>query len=71
MRNMFPDTCYKCGAHVPTGYGFFELIPRAKRRGRKWRCKCVKCADGRDVKPGDREVHGARNALARWEADHA
>ena len=27
--------------------------------GKKWRVKCVKCADGRDVRPTDREVIGA------------
>lgn len=71
MRNMYPGTCYECGAHVPTGFGFFELIPKSKRRGSKWRCKCVKCADGRTVKPDDREVKAAEKRRDLREADHA
>ena len=54
MRNRYPDTCYKCGADVPVGHGFFE-----RHRGR-WRVQCVKCCDGRDVKPTDPEVRRAK-----------
>lgn len=55
MGNRYPGTCYKCGCHVPIGYGFFE-----RHRG-GWRVQCVKCADGREVKPDDREVLRAQH----------
>lgn len=49
-RNMYPGTCYSCGAYVPAGYGHFE-----RRYGQypKWRIKCVKCASGRTVTADD------------------
>lgn len=50
MRNRYPGTCYKCGCQVPIGYGFFERYKGG------WRVKCVKCTDGRIVKPNDKEV---------------
>lgn len=59
MRNAFPGVCYVCGEHVPTGFGFFERIPKSKRQGRKWRVKCVKCTDGRTVRCSHREVKNA------------
>lgn len=59
MRNRFEGTCYKCGCHVPVGYGFFERVS-FREHGRKWRVQCVKCADGRDVKPDDNEVKRAQ-----------
>ena len=55
MRNRFPGYCYKCGCRVPTGYGFFEKLRRPEN-GRKWRVQCVRCCDGRDVRPCHREV---------------
>lgn len=66
MRNRFPGTCYMCGSHVPTGYGFFELVPKRQRRGGKWRVKCVKCTDGRDVRPDDKEVGVAKRRRDCW-----
>lgn len=59
MRNRYPGTCYKCGRHVPIGYGFFERVNYSKH-GKKWRVQCVKCADSRDVKPDDKEVKRAQ-----------
>ena len=59
MRNRYEGTCYKCGCHVPPGYGFFEKV-HDHSQGGKWRVKCVKCADGRDVGEGDAEVRRAR-----------
>lgn len=52
-RNRYPGYCYKCGEHVPIGYGHFE-----RYRG-MWRIKCVKCASGRIVKDTDKEVKRA------------
>ena len=54
MRNRYQGTCYKCGSHVPVGYGFFE------RHNGGWRVQCVKCCDGRTVKDGDPEVKRAK-----------
>lgn len=69
MRNKFPGYCYKCGKYVPTGYGFFEHVNYLEY-GKKWRVKCVKCTDGRKVKPTDREVIGAQKARDRWMKEH-
>ena len=68
MRNAFPGYCYVCGDYVPTGFGFFERIPHHKRQGRKWRVKCVKCADGRTVKASHREVRRAECRKAELQA---
>lgn len=69
MRNKFPGYCYKCGCYVPVGYGFFERV-NYLQYGKKWRVKCVKCTDGREVKPTDREVIGAQKAHDRWIEEH-
>lgn len=67
MRNMFPGYCYKCGRYVPTGYGFFEKVPRKLRAGRaKWRVQCVECADGRKVAESDEAVISTRNRRDKW-----
>ncbi len=62
MRNRFSGTCYKCGCHVPVGYGFFE---RCEGGRTKWRVQCVRCADGREVGPDDPEVLRAQRLRAR------
>jgi len=54
MRNRYAGTCYKCGCHVPVGFGFFE------RHQGGWRVQCVKCCDGRDAKETDKEVLRAK-----------
>ena len=59
MRNRYPGYCYKCGSYVPIGFGFFERV-NFLEHGRKWRVKCVKCTDGRTVKPDDAEVRRAQ-----------
>lgn len=61
MRNMYPGTCYKCGRHVSTGYGFFERCNYLKNGHRKWRVQCVECADGRRVNDDDPAVINAQN----------
>lgn len=58
-RNIYPDTCYKCGQLVPPGYGFFERIydwHERKALNKGWRVQCVKCADGRTVSADERIV---------------
>ena len=55
MRNRYGGTCYKCGAWVPPGFGFFEKN-HGQFYGARWRVQCVKCCDGREVKPTDKEV---------------
>lgn len=62
MRNRYPGICYKCGKHIPVGYGFFE-----RYRG-GWRLQCVKCCDGRDVKDTDKEVKRAWKMRAENES---
>lgn len=57
MRNRYPGVCYVCGSYVPTGFGFFEK--NRDRVGPKWRVRCVKCTDGRNVRPDDPEVKRA------------
>ena len=64
MRNRYPGTCYKCGEYVPVGYGFFEKVHDHSQRG-KWRVQCVKCCDGRDVNPDDKEVLRAKRLAAK------
>lgn len=59
MRNRYRGVCYKCGAVVPPGFGFFEKN-HGQFRGGKWRVQCVKCCDGRTVKETDPEVQRAR-----------
>ena len=63
MRNKYPGTCYKCGRHVPVGFGFFERVDYKKNNGSRWRIQCVKCCDGRDVKESDPEVARVRKAV--------
>lgn len=65
MRNRFPGTCYVCGRHVPTGFGFFERV-NYRKHGRKWLVKCVECTDGRKVKATDREVRRAEKLRDEW-----
>lgn len=62
MRNKYPGVCYVCGKDVPVGFGFFEKVHDHSQIG-KWRIKCVKCTDGRDVKDTDKEVVRAVMAL--------
>ena len=61
MRNRYEGICYKCGCHVPVGYGYFE------RHLGHWRVQCVKCCNGRKVRETDREVIRAKRLRA--EAD--
>lgn len=60
MRNRYEGTCYKCGCHVPVGFGFFEKCGRYPNGRPKWRVQCVKCCDGREVKDTDKEVKRAK-----------
>ena len=68
MRNRFPGYCYKCGQHVAPGYGFFEKI-RANNSPVKWRIQCVKCADGRDIKPDDPVVKACEDLYRKSKHD--
>lgn len=63
-RNLYSGYCYKCGEHVPPGYGHFELV-RHRYGGNKWRIKCVKCASGRTVTENDPCVKAVRSRLAK------
>ena len=60
MRNRYEGTCYKCGCHVPVGFGFFEKHGRYPNGKAIWRVQCVKCCDGRTVKETDKEVLRAK-----------
>ena len=64
-RNMYPGTCYRCGAYVPAGYGHFER--RWGRGGNRWQIHCVKCASGRTVTEDDPLVKVARDKGANGE----